>query len=34
MMASDYIINVSEADFEFNVLAYSQQVPVIVDFLG
>ncbi|MGW8250017.1 MAG: thioredoxin, partial [Anaerolineales bacterium] len=28
----DYIINVSEDDFEYNVLAYSQQVPVIVDF--
>jgi putative thioredoxin len=32
MMASEYIINVSEDDFEYNVLAYSQQVPVIVDF--
>lgn len=32
MMASDFIINVSEDDFEYNVLAYSQQVPVIVDF--
>jgi putative thioredoxin len=32
MMASDYIINVSEADFEFEVLAYSQQIPVVVDF--
>lgn len=32
MMASDYIIDVSEADFEYQVLAYSQQIPVIVDF--
>jgi putative thioredoxin len=32
MMASDFIINVSEADFEYEVLAYSQQVPVVVDF--
>lgn len=26
------IINVTEADFEFEVVAYSQQVPVVVDF--
>jgi putative thioredoxin len=32
MMASDFIRDVSEADFEYEVLAYSQQVPVIVDF--
>jgi len=32
MMAADNIINVSEADFEYQVVAYSQQVPVIVDF--
>lgn len=32
MMASDFIRGVSEADFEYEVLAYSQQVPVIVDF--
>jgi putative thioredoxin len=32
MMASEHIINVSEGDFEYNVLAYSQQVPVVVDF--
>ncbi len=32
MMASDFIVDVSEADFEYQVLAYSQQVPVIVDF--
>lgn len=31
-MASDYIINVSEPDFEYEVLAFSQQVPVVVDF--
>ncbi len=32
MMASDFIIEVSESDFEYQVLAHSQQVPVIVDF--
>ena len=32
MMASDFIIDVSETDFEYEVLAYSQQVPVVVDF--
>ncbi len=32
MMASDFIIDVSEADFEMEVLAYSQQTPVVVDF--
>jgi putative thioredoxin len=32
MMASDFIVNVNEADFEYEVLAYSQQIPVIVDF--
>jgi putative thioredoxin len=32
MMSSNYIVNVSEADFEYEVLAYSQQTPVIVDF--
>lgn len=32
MMASDYIIDVSEADFEYQVINYSQRVPVIVDF--
>jgi putative thioredoxin len=31
-MSSEYIINVSESDFEYEVLAYSQNVPVVVDF--
>jgi putative thioredoxin len=31
-MAVEYIINVSEADFEYEVLKYSQNVPVVVDF--
>jgi len=31
-MASENIINVNEADFEYEVLKYSQNVPVIVDF--
>jgi len=31
-MASHNIINVSEGDFEYQVLAYSQQMPVVVDF--
>ena len=32
MVASDYIIDVTEADFEYQVLNYSQKVPVVVDF--
>jgi putative thioredoxin len=32
MMASDFIIDVNETDFEFEVLAYSQNIPVVVDF--
>ncbi len=32
MMASDFIVDVSESDFEYQVLAYSQQAPVVVDF--
>ncbi len=31
-MASDFIKTVNEADFEYEVVAYSNQVPVIVDF--
>ncbi len=31
-MASNFIIDVNEADFEYEVLAYSQNVPVVVDF--
>lgn len=31
-MTSNFIVNVSESDFEIEVLAYSQQVPVVVDF--
>ena len=32
MMTSNYIIDVSEADFEFEVVAFSQETPVVVDF--
>ncbi len=32
MSPSDFIIDVNETDFEYQVLAYSQQVPVVVDF--
>ena len=32
MMASDFIVDVSEADFEYEVLAFSQNMPVVVDF--
>lgn len=32
MMASDFIIDVTEIDFEYQVLAYSQQKPVVVEF--
>ena len=31
-MISDFIIHVDESDFEYEVLQYSTQVPVIVDF--
>jgi len=31
-MASDFIVDVSEGDFEYQVLTYSQQAPVVVDF--
>jgi thioredoxin-like negative regulator of GroEL len=31
-MSSDNIIDVSESDFEFQVISYSAQVPVVVDF--
>jgi putative thioredoxin len=32
MKSSDYIIDVTETDFEYQVIAYSQQTPVVVDF--
>jgi len=32
MMASEHIISVSEADFEYEVIEYSKQIPVVVDF--
>jgi len=32
MSTADFIIDVTEADFEYQVLVYSQNVPVIVDF--
>ena len=32
MMASEHIIKVTEADFEYEVIQYSRQVPVVVDF--
>jgi putative thioredoxin len=31
-MTSEFIVSVSETDFEYQVIAYSRQVPVIVDF--
>lgn len=31
-MVSDFIIHVDESDFEYEVLQYSAQVPVVVDF--
>jgi len=32
MMVSDFIVNVDESDFEYEVLQYSTHVPVLVDF--
>lgn len=32
MMPSDYIVDVNEPDFEYQVLVYSQNIPVVVDF--
>jgi putative thioredoxin len=32
MMGSEYIIDVTEVDFEYEVIAYSQNIPVLVDF--
>ncbi len=32
MTPSDFIVDVSEADFEYEVLSYSLNVPVVVDF--
>lgn len=32
MMQSDFIVEVSENDFEYEVLAYSQNAPVVVEF--
>ncbi len=34
MMTQDFIIDVSEVDFEYEVVAYSQNTPVVVDFLA
>jgi putative thioredoxin len=31
-MPSNFILDVSEADFEYEVITYSQEVPVLVDF--
>src|SRR4030043_2414177 len=31
-MASDYIKTVTEVDFEYEVIAYSNQISVVVDF--
>lgn len=32
MMANDFIIHVNESDFEFEVLTFSNNIPVVVDF--
>lgn len=31
-MTSEYVVNVNESDFDYEVLLYSQNVPVLVDF--
>lgn len=32
MMSADFIVDVSESDFEYEVISYSQNTPVVVDF--
>ena len=32
MMASDFVLDVNEVDFEFEVVSFSQNTPVVVDF--
>lgn len=32
MMTSEHILEVNETDFEYEVIAFSQKTPVIVDF--
>jgi putative thioredoxin len=32
MMTSSFIVDVTEADFEYEVIAFSQEAPVVVDF--
>ena len=32
MMSSNYILDVNESDFEFEVIAHSENIPVVVDF--
>lgn len=32
MMTSDFIVDVNEADFEYEVVSYSKNVPVVVEF--
>ena len=32
MMASDNIVNVTEANFQYEVISYSENTPVVVDF--
>jgi putative thioredoxin len=32
MSSYDFIVNVSESNFDYEVIAYSQQIPVVVDF--
>jgi putative thioredoxin len=32
MMSPEFIIDVTEADFEYEVIAFSQNTPVVVDF--
>ena len=32
MMASQFVVNVNEIDFEYEVIAFSKNKPVLVDF--
>ena len=32
MMAGDFVVDVNEVDFEYEVISFSHNTPVVVDF--